>query len=521
MIEIINSVGSQIMKARLQRINAAVYNPHETQKEVLRQLLSKAENTVYGKKYNFRKIKNYQDFQEYLPLIDYADLEPYLARLFKGEQNILWPSKIKWLAKSSGTTSSNKKLIPVSKESLEQCHYQGGRDMIALYMNNFSDTKLFTGKNLSIGGSQENNFTGGKNSFYTGNISAIVMKNLPFWAQLGRTPGLEVTMMNNWEEKIKKITEIATKQNVTSLAGSPMWMLLLLQHILKEKKAESIQDIWPELEVFFHGSVSFGPYKSLYNELDREKKLRYLEIYNATEGFFALQDQVADNSLMIMPHYGIFYEFIPEDSTGAEYAVPLEAVELDKKYSMVITTNSGLWRYKIGDTIRFTSTNPYRFKICGRTKLCINVFGEDLFIDHAEDALTNTCEKTGAIMNNFMVAPFFYEKEKKGYHEWAVEFHKKPNDLKIFAEILDKELAALNSDYKEKRKNKIAIEEPVVREVPSGTFYEWLKKNNKLGGQHKIPKVSNSREYLEELLKAAESTTSSENSQQFKKQFSV
>lgn len=499
---IIDSIGNLVMKSRIENLENSVNNPHDTQQEVLRQLLQTAKGTVYGKKYGFSSIKNYEQFKKAIPLNNYEDLLPYIEKLLKGEQNMLWPSPIKWFAKSSGTTGAKSKIIPVSTEGLEQCHYQGGRDMLALYINNYPDAKLFSGKNLSIGGSQENNFSDTNNGFYTANISAIVMKNLPFWAQYGRTPGLDVTMMNDWEEKIRRIAEITAEQKVTSLAGSPMWMLLLLQHILKEKNIQYIQDIWPDLEVFFHGSVSFAPYRPLFESLDKDQSLRYLEIFNATEGFFALQDQKEDPSLLLMLNYGIFYEFIPEKEFELENpkVLPLSEVEVGKNYSMVISTNSGLWRYKIGDTIKFTSTSPYRFIISGRTKHCINVFGEDLFAEHAEKAVSIACKKTGAVLKDFTAAPYFYDRQKKGYHEWLVEFVQSPKDPDYFREVLDEELGKLNDDYAAKRKEDIAIERPVVREMPAGTFYEWLKRKNKLGGQHKIPRLSNSRGFVEELL---------------------
>lgn len=498
---IIDSIGNLVMKSRIEDLKISVNNPRDTQEKVLHHLLVMAKDTAYGREHKFSDIKNYRQFQEQIPLTSYEDLLPYIEKILKGQQNMLWPTPIKWFAKSSGTTGSKSKVIPVSMEGLEQCHYQGGRDMLALYINNYPDAKLFSGKNLSIGGSQENNFSS-NSEFYTANISAIVMKNLPFWAQFGRTPGLEITMMNNWEEKIKKIAEITTQQNVTSLAGSPMWMLLLLQHIIKEQKIEYIQEIWPNLEVFFHGSVSFAPYRPLFESLNKNNSLRYLEIFNATEGFFGLQDQKDDPSLLLMLNYGIFYEFIPEREflLEAPKIVPLWEVEKDRNYSMVITTNSGLWRYKIGDTIKFTSTAPFRFVITGRTKHCINVFGEDLFVENAEKALAVACSKTGAVLRDFTAAPFFYEKQKKGYHEWLIEFVQSPQDLKEFTAILDTELGKQNEDYASKRKENIAIGAPVVREMPSSTFYQWLKKKNKLGGQHKVPRLSNSREFVEELL---------------------
>lgn len=507
---LIDSLGNGFMKSRLQPLKNAINHPHETQKEVLLNLVRKAEATTYGKIHDFRSIKNYSNFQEQVPVTTYEELYPYISRLLKGEQNVLWPTPIKWFAKSSGTTSANSKMIPVSSEGLQECHYQGGRDMLTLYIENYPDAKLFSGKNLSIGGSEGSKFVGKNNEIYTGNISAIVMKNLPFWAQSGRTPGLEVTMMSNWEDKVKKIAEITTQQKVTSLAGSPMWMLLLLQYIIKEEKIEYIQEVWPHLEVFFHGSVSFSPYRPLFENIDRGNKLRYLEIYNATEGFFGLQDRANDPSLLLMVNYGIFYEFIPEKDYNSENPkiIPLSEVEIGKNYSMVITTNSGLWRYKIGDTVKFTSTYPYRFVISGRTKQCINIFGEDLFTEHAEKALATACQKTGAVLQNFTAAPYFYQQKTKGHHEWLVEFVKAPKNLDDFTNFLDDELRNLNDDYSEKRKHEIAITKPVVRELPTGTFYKWLKSRGKLGGQHKIPHLSNSRDFVEELLELSNSITS-------------
>ena len=499
---IVDSLGNSLMKKRLHQLEKTIYNPHEVQLDVLLRLVKRAARTEYGKEHHFKEIKTYRQFQEQVPVVSYEDLLPYINRLLEGEQNILWPGIIKWFAKSSGTTGTKSKLIPVSEDGLYNCHYQGGRDMLALYINNYPDAKLFSGKNLSIGGSQESNFNT-ESRIYKANISAIVMKNLPFWAQFGRTPGLKVTMMNNWEEKVRKIAEITRHQNVTSLAGSPMWMLLLLQHMIKEQKIEYIQDIWPNLEVFFHGSVSFSPYRRLFENLDRDKRLHYLEIYNATEGFFALQDQPNDPSLLLMLNYGIYYEFIPEKELMNENPriIPLSEVELGKNYSMVITTNSGLWRYKIGDTVKFTSINPYRFLISGRSKHCINIFGEDLFAEHADKALSVASQETGAVLQNYTAAPFFYDQRKKGYHEWLVEFVTPPADMEKFTDVLDRELGNLNDDYAAKRKQDIAIERPVVREIPRGIFYEWLKRKGKLGGQHKITPLSNNRDFVEEILK--------------------
>lgn len=500
-MQVVNSLGNLLFTRRIKQIEHFKVNPEDVQHKSLFNLLTTARNTEYGKKYNFSSINSIREFQERVPVTSYEDLIPYISRNMKGEQNLLWPSPINCYAKSSGTTSNTSKFIPVSRESLQECHYQGGRDMLALYINNYPDSKIFSGKNLSIGGSQESNFSRPGSDIYIGNISAIVMKNLPFWAQYKRTPGLEITMMSSWEEKIKRMGEVTPQENVTSMAGSPMWIIILLQHIFNEKKLNYVKEIWPDLEVFFHGSVSFLPYRPLFELMDKDKSMRYQEVYNATEGFFGLQDKPDDPSLLLMLNYNIFYEFIPVEEFTSDHPtlIPLEKVELNRNYSMVITTNSGLWRYKIGDTIRFTELRPYRFIISGRTKHCINIFGEDLFIDHAEKALTVACNETGAIIENYSAAPKFYGNRTKGCHEWILEFVRSPKDLTEFKLILDRELCKLNDDYKSKRAN-MAIEAPVVHEVSSGTFYGWLRKNNKLGGQHKIPRLSNSREFIEELL---------------------
>ncbi len=506
---LIDSLGNWYIKKRLYQIDHFKKHPEEVQLKGLKYLLNTARNTVYGKKYKFDSIISLREFQEQVPISSYEDLLPYINRTIKGENNVLWPSKIRSFAKSSGTTSDTCKILPVSDEGLQDCHYQGGRDMLALYMGNYEGSQLFSGKNLSIGGSQESSSLENSNA-YVGNISAIVMKNLPFWAQYKRTPGLEITMMESWEEKIKKMARVTTTQDVTSMAGSPMWVILLLQHIFNEKKVNYMQEIWPNLEVFFHGSVSFLPYRPLFELMDQDKKMRYLEVYNATEGFFGLQDTANDPSLLLMLNYNIFYEFIAVEDFLKEnpkvYA--LEEVELHKNYTIIISTNSGLWRYKIGDTIRFTELRPYRFIISGRTKHCLNTFGEDLFIEHAEKALAVACEETEAIIENYTAAPKHYESKTKGRHEWVIEFVKAPLDLKDFTQALDRELCRINDDYRSKRENNAAIEEPLVHKVSAGTFYGWLKNKNKLGGQHKIPRLSNNREFLEELLKVKPFTPS-------------
>lgn len=509
-MQIVNSLGKALFKQRIGQIDHFKAHPEEVQLTNLRYLLRQARNTEYGRKYDFASINSVREFRQRVPLISYEDLLPYISRMLKGEQNILWPTPVKCFAKSSGTTGDSRKLVPVSRESLINSHFQGGRDMLAIYVQNYPDTTLFQGKNLSIGGNQESKTSNVDPDVYIGNISAIVMKYLPFWAQYKRTPGLSVTMMESWEEKINKMAAITPLQNVTSMAGSPMWLILLLQKIFNEKKVNYLQDVWPNLEVFFHGSVSFLPYKPLFDLMDKDGSMRYQEVYNATEGFFGLQDRQDDPSLLLMLNYQIFYEFIAEEDFHCDQPVTktLEEVELNKNYSMVISTSSGLWRYKIGDTVRFTEKTPYRFIISGRTKNCINIFGEDLFVEHAEKAMLAACTNTGAILENFSAAPRFYDNKTKGCHEWVVEFIKEPENLKAFSNYLDLELCRLNEDYKSKRSGNSAITEPVVHSVPGGTFYQWLKRNQKLGGQHKIPRLSNKRDLIEDLLRNNSKDTS-------------
>jgi len=421
----------------------------------------------------------------------------------KGEQNILWPSEIKWFSKSSGTTNARSKFIPVSQESLEDCHFKGGKDLLSIYVNNYPETKLFDGKGLAVGGSHQINELDPSASSYYGDVSAVIMQNLPPWAQFIRTPSLETALMGNWEEKIEKLARETIKENVTNIAGVPTWTVLLIQRVTDIAMKKNILEIWPNLEVFFHGAVAFAPYRTLFQSIIPSDKMRYWETYNASEGFFGIQDQRNSEELLLMLDYGIFYEFIPMEELEKEYpkAVPLSEIELDKNYAMVITTNSGLWRYNIGDTIKFTSKFPYRIKISGRTKHFMNAFGEEIIVENAETAITRACEITGAVIDNFTAAPIYLKEGKKGRHEWIIEFKTPPADPDQFTRILDETLRAINSDYDAKRAHNLALVEPKVHSAGEGTFYNWMKRRGKLGGQNKVPRLANSREYVDEILK--------------------
>ena len=472
--------------------------PIDVQYELLFDLIVSAKNTEFGKKCKFSKIKSYSDFTKAVPIQKYETIEPLIERCRKGEQNLFWPTKIKWFAKSSGTTNAKSKYIPVSDEALEECHFNAGKDMLGLYINNNKNTQLFTGKGLRLGGSSaiyEDNDT------YFGDLSAIIIENMPFWADYSSAPKQEVALMGEWETKMEAIIEETISENITSLAGVPSWMLVLLHKVLEKTGQQNILEVWPNLEVYFHGGVNFNPYREQFKKLIPKKEFKYYETYNASEGFFAIQDRNNSDELLLMLDYGIFYEFIPMHDYDEENsnAIPLSEVKMGINYAVVITTNGGLWRYLIGDTVKFTSTSPYRIKITGRTKHYINVFGEELIIENAEEALKSACEKTKSIIKDYTVAPVFMDGRESGGHEWLIEFEKEPKDLCFFTEILDNALKNCNSDYEAKRYNDMTLNMPQVHQVRPGLFYDWLKLKGKLGGQHKIPRLSNKRDFIIEL----------------------
>lgn len=497
-LAIINSIASWILKKRIHQIELFLKYPHEVQEELLHNLLKTAENTVVGKKYDFASIKNYSTFAQRIPISTYEDLEPMIEQTRKGVQNVFWPSQIKWFAKSSGTTNAKSKFIPVSNDALEDCHYKAAKDLLCLYLNNNEESQLFTGKSLRLGGSKQ--LYEDNNTFF-GDLSAILIDNMPIWAEFSSTPSNKVSLMSEWESKLAAIVKETTNENVTSFAGVPSWMLVLMNRILEETGKGSLMDIWPNVEVYFHGGVSFEPYRDQYKAILPKNDFRYYEIYNASEGFFAIQDSNDSNELLLMLDYGIFYEFIPMDSFGQanQKAVRLADVELNKNYAVLITTNSGLWRYLIGDTIRFTSLNPYRIKVTGRTKHHINVFGEELMVENTDRAIARACRETGAAVLDYTVAPIFMDGKEKGAHEWIIEFEKHPQDVETFRQLLDNALQALNSDYEAKRYNNMTLNPLVLNVARPKLFYDWLKMQDKLGGQHKIPRLSNERNYIEQL----------------------
>ncbi|MDF1559719.1 MAG: GH3 auxin-responsive promoter family protein [Bacteroidales bacterium] len=477
--------------------------PAETQQEVLMRLLARGSNTAWGKEHGYSSVTTHEQYAGSVPLQSYEELMPWVDRLRAGEKDLLWPGEVKWFAKSSGTTSAKSKFIPITKESLERTHYRGTKDCLVLYTSLNPATKIFLGKGLTLGGSHQiNNFS--NNSLY-GDLSAILIENAPAYADLIRTPPAHIALIEDFEEKMKLITEKTVDMNITSISGVPSWNLVLIRNILQTTGKENLHQVWPNLEVFFHGGVSFAPYREQYRKMLPDPKMNYMETYNASEGFFAIQDDLSDCSMLLMLDYGVYYEFIPADEAYSDNPRTLTIGEVEKgvNYAIVISTDGGLWRYAIGDTVEFTSLRPHKIRITGRTKHFINVFGEEVIIDNAEKALDRACLGTEAHITEYTAGPVFMGTETRGSHEWVIEFDREPNDIGHFVEILDTAIKAVNSDYEAKRYKDLTLTMPLVRVVPPGTFYKWFRERDKLGGQHKMPRLSNSREFIESILEIA------------------
>ena len=497
---IFNDIFSFINSKRLSQLERMRREPEAMQEEQFRYLMSKAAATVIGKNYDFAGIRSVAAFKERVPVRDYDAMMPDIIRMRQGEKNILWPGDIKWYAKSSGTTSSRSKFIPISKEALNDCHYQGGKDSLVIYNQLRPDNQLMGGKTLTLGGSHQiNNFS--DHSLY-GDLSAILIENLPFWTSFVRTPEREIALIDEWEKKMKLITETTIKENVTAMAGVPSWFLVLLKNVLQHTGKQNLLEVWPNLELFIHGGVSFTPYREQYRELIPSDQMAYLETYNASEGFFAVQDDLKDPGMLLMLDYGVFFEFMPLSELGETHphTLQLNEVEKDKDYALIISTNGGLWRYMIGDTVRFTSLRPYKIIISGRTKHYINAFGEELMIENAEKGLQKACEATGARIKEYTAAPIYMGAEAKGSHQWLIEFERAPDDNNKFMQELDATLREVNSDYDAKRYKDITLEPPHLEVARPGLFFVWLKQKKKLGGQNKVPRLANTREYIEQLL---------------------
>ncbi len=490
---------SRLARLRMWRIDATTAHPLEAQREVLQDLVTSAQYTEFGRKYNFNKLFSLKAFKEAVPIHEYEDLKPYVERIMNGEQQILWNTPVNWFAKSSGTTSDKSKFIPVSQESLEDNHFKAAKDVLTLYYNFYPESDLLTGKGLVIGGSHTIHRFNDETHY--GDLSAVLLQNSPFWGSWIRTPELSIALMDEWESKIEKLAQNTILENVTSISGVPTWTLVLFQRILEITGKKNIREVWPQLEVYMHGGVSFVPYKEQFRKLIGAD-IHYLEMYNASEGFFAAQDQPGEEGMLLFLDHGIFYEFMPVEEYGKSHpqTIGLDDVEIGRQYAPVISTNGGLWRYLIGDTIQFTTRYPFRIKVSGRLKHYINAFGEELIADNADKAIAHACMQTGAIVKDYTAGPVYFSEGNNGAHEWLIEFEKEPVNLPFFIYELDTALKSLNSDYEAKRYKDIALRLPIVHAMRPGIFTEWLKQKNKLGGQHKVPRLSNDRKYIDEIL---------------------
>ncbi len=497
---IINSIISWFVTKRKYQIDFFKQYPIEVQNDQLTRLIREGRDTIFGQDHDFEHIETYEQFAARVPIRDYPALKPYIDRAMLGETDVIWPGEVKWFAKSSGTTGDKSKFIPVTRDNIEDCHFQGGKDTLIFYFDNYPDNELLSGKTLTIGGSHQ--VSDVNPEAYFGDVSAVLLQNLPAYAHWIRTPDLSVALMNEWEEKLDRMAEVTMIENVTSLAGVPSWTLVLLKKILEKTGKQTIAEVWPNLEVFLHGGVSFTPYRSQFQAIIGSDKMRYMETYNASEGFFGIQDDPANPDMLLLLDYGVFFEFIPIDEIGNENpkALSLASVEIGRNYAMVITTTGGLWRYLIGDTVMFSSLQPVKFRITGRTRHFINAFGEELIIDNAEFALKKACQGTNAEITDYTAAPVFMGEGEKARHQWLIEFSQMPDNLDFFAELLDNGLKAANSDYEAKRYKSLALHPPEVIALKPGIFYEWLKMKGRLGGQHKVPRLSNDRKVVEEIL---------------------
>lgn len=495
-----SSVFSWLIKKRVRQIDLFKEFPLEVQNELLSGLVHRGVETEWGRRYGFTGIDSFAQFQKAVPLSTYEEVKSDIQRVIDGAEDVLWPGEVRWFAKSSGTTSDRSKLIPVTKEALEDCHFKGGKDLLGLHVHHRPKSDIYKGKTLVVGGSSELHPL--RSEAYTGDLSAIIIKNLPLWVEFRRIPGKDIALLGDWEEKMEKMALHSMDEDVTVISGVPSWTLVLIRRILELKGTDNLMDVWPNLELYMHGGVSFSPYRDQYETLIPSRSMTYLETYNASEGFFGIQDRPGADDMLLTLDYGIFYEFIPLSESHKEQpeTIGLADVELGKVYEMVITTNAGLWRYRVGDTVRFTSRSPFRIQVAGRTKQFINVFGEELMVHNVEQALQQACHVHHAQVADYSVAPIYMEEGKPGGHEWAIEFTEQPKDLMSFTVTLDRVLMDINSDYAAKRTNDFNLRLPRIHVLEPGHFYAWMERRGKLGGQHKVPRLSNDRKYLESIL---------------------
>lgn len=499
-MKILNPALKSFIKLRWSGIDNFLLNPESTQAMVFNNLIHNGQFTEFGKKYNFQHINSLKDFKSSVPIHDYDELKPYIHKMMEGSQNVLWNSPITWFAKSSGTTSDKSKFIPVSNEAIEEGHFKSSKDVLALYYHNFPQSGILSGKCLTLGGSHQVNQLNGDS--YYGDLSAVMIQNMSHFTQLLRTPDISIALMQEWEEKIDKMAHSTILEDVTMIAGVPTWTIVLVKKIFEITGKDNLHDIWPNLELYMHGGVNFTPYEQQFKKLIPSRNMNYLETYNASEGFFAAQDIIGRDGMLLFLNHGIYYEFMPVEELGkaSPETLSLEEVEIGKNYAPIISTNSGLWRYVIGDTIQFVSINPFRIKVSGRLKHFINAFGEELIIDNSDYAIAEASKHCNCTVSDYTAAPVYFSDGGNGCHEWAIEFEQAPENQQLFNEILDKKLQEINSDYEAKRYKNIALSEPKINILPKGSFNHWLKIKGKLGGQHKVPRLSNDRTILEEVL---------------------
>ncbi len=498
-MKLLSSTISKLARMRLWRIKNWTDHPMEAQRDVLQNLVSSAQYTAFGKQYQFSNLFSIKEFKRRVPVHEYEQLFPYIEKMLEGEDNILWNTPVKWFAKSSGTTNNKSKFIPISEDSLKENHFKASKDVLSNYYKNFPSSDLLTGKGLVIGGSHQINVINDEIQY--GDLSAVLMQNTPFWGQWLRTPELSVALMDDWEEKIETLAQSTANENVTSIAGVPTWTLILLKRILEITGKSTIHEVWPNLELYINGGVSFIPYREHFEKIIG-KPINYLEIYNASEGFFAGQESPEDDGMTLFTEHGVFYEFMPVEEYGKRFpkTVGLNNVEVNKNYALIISTTGGLWRYLVGDTILFTHLNPYRIKVTGRLKHYMNAFGEEVIVDNADKAIAVAAQKTNSIVSDYTAAPIYFSKQQNGAHEWLIEFDQQPSSLDEFKNELDTALKNINSDYEAKRFKDIALGPPKIHSLPKGTFSKWLQKKEQVGGQHKIPRLSNERKIVEEIL---------------------
>lgn len=500
-MQILNAAITNYLKRRIKNIQEFIHEPMKTQKEQWWHLVNTAQFTKYGIEHGFKDIKTITDFKNQVPIVNYECFLPYINRILKGEENVAWPFPIEWFAKSSGTTSEVSKFIPVSYEAINECHYKAGKDVLALYCHNNPNAQIFAGKGLIMGGSHQ--VSDYNNNAKYGDLSAVLLQNMPVVAKFVNAPKLAISLLDDWEEKLVQMVEATVPKNITNISGVPTWTLVLLNKILKETGAESIYEIWPNFELYIHGGVSFKPYKQQFKNIFTQEQTKFYQTYNASEGFFGIQQSNSATDMMLLLDHGIFYEFIPMNELDNDHpkTLTIDEVELNTNYAIVVSTNAGLWRYKVGDTIKFTNLSPFSIEVTGRTKQFINAFGEEVMVANTDSAIVKACAQCTAEVAEYTVAPIYMEGGGKGGHEWLIEFEVMPSCIKEFTKNLDEALQQVNSDYGAKRQKNIALQQPLIRVLQKGAFFKWMKHRGKLGGQNKVPRLSNNRNYVDSILK--------------------